>query len=430
MTFRRRFRRAFTLIELLVVISIIGVLVGLLLPAINSAREAGRRVQCQNNLKNVGLALAQFSTAKNSFPNSGTFFEDATTVVLSDPTTSSIYKAIAIQSQPGGVSAQALAPTWARSWVVDILSYLDQQDLANAWDLNSSYLASPLGTGGSNEASNLILGRTALQILRCPDDLNSQTNQGNLSYVVNGGFSRFPTVPIAWQGSQVGGQNANFQLQWLNTTNPAQQQSIGVRLGVMFPGAITHSGQTQGTGLSNTKFPWSTTTTLSSVIDGLSNTILLSENINSGYAAPGSSVFSDIETNWACPHPSFTSFYASDNVCGAAGDPSGSTGACYNAPLGAYNIGGVQTDGGGWDKANQSTAGNFEFIGVGLSGSLKGSSHYITSGHPAVSTRPCAMAPYTILGTRSTAPCSPSWLPPAAASCPRPHPLLPTAPGA
>ena len=76
MTPRRR--RGFTLIELLVVISIIGVLVGLLLPAINSAREAGRRVQCQNNQKNVGLALAQFSTAKNSFPNSGTLLRRPT----------------------------------------------------------------------------------------------------------------------------------------------------------------------------------------------------------------------------------------------------------------------------------------------------------------------------------------------------------------
>ncbi len=76
---RRAHLRGFTLIELLVVISIIGILVGLLLPAVQSAREAGRRAQCQSNMHNLTLAMQQFVSTKNAFPPAGEFCEDTQT---------------------------------------------------------------------------------------------------------------------------------------------------------------------------------------------------------------------------------------------------------------------------------------------------------------------------------------------------------------
>ncbi len=65
----RRPRHGFTLVELLVVVAIIGVLVALLLPAVQAAREAARRTQCVNNLKQLGMALANFESAKSTFPS-------------------------------------------------------------------------------------------------------------------------------------------------------------------------------------------------------------------------------------------------------------------------------------------------------------------------------------------------------------------------
>ncbi len=154
--------RGFTLVELLVVITIIGMLVSLLLPAIQSAREAGRRNTCSNNMRNVGLALQQFESSKRYFPGYANFFT---------------------------VNNNAGAQTLRVSWVVPILPYLERTDLYQNWQnplaiVNAGLLQSASTPGGSG--AQYI---SQLNILLCPSNAAPSFGTNPTNFVVNTGMA-------------------------------------------------------------------------------------------------------------------------------------------------------------------------------------------------------------------------------------------------
>ncbi len=129
----RAIRRAFTLVELLVVIAIIGVLVSLLLPAVQSAREAARRGQCQNHLKQIGLAVLNFEDINKSLPHSR--YDDRYT------------------------------------WAVEILPFVEQKTLYDQWDLTKNYYK-----------QNAVARMTTVPVYFCPSRRSHKLGQqGSIS---------------------------------------------------------------------------------------------------------------------------------------------------------------------------------------------------------------------------------------------------------
>jgi prepilin-type N-terminal cleavage/methylation domain-containing protein/prepilin-type processing-associated H-X9-DG protein len=139
---RRPPNRAFTLIELLVVIAIIAVLIALLLPAVQMAREAARRSQCRNNLKQLGLAFHNYLGVHQVFPM-GSYLGPASTVELNRAT----------------------------SWTHAILPFLEQNDIYNAINFNHSLFCNRTGWGLPDHLANLTIGRLTIEAFLCPSDI-------------------------------------------------------------------------------------------------------------------------------------------------------------------------------------------------------------------------------------------------------------------
>lgn len=159
----RRRKAAFTLVELLVVIAIIGILVALLLPAIQAAREAARRTQCSNNLKQLGVAMQNFHDVYKRFPSA-----------THDPL---------FRDTAGGWSNSR--DRWG--YVCLILPFMEQQALYD------TMLAEHIGHASNRPWSDNEVTRTTLSTLLCPSDAAARSvpslNGGKtpLSYQVNRG---------------------------------------------------------------------------------------------------------------------------------------------------------------------------------------------------------------------------------------------------
>lgn len=253
-------RRGFTLIELLVVISIIATLMSLILPAIQNAREAGRRTQCLNNLRNISTAMHNFASSnKSQLPASAYMLN---------------LSGSAAPEEPG------------HSWAVELLPFMDQQGTADRW--NKGVVWNSTAANPSGDTNNALANSLYVPAFACPNDDTSFQVPGGLTYVVNAGFGdNDPTTDTISNSGLDAAAIHNWQVE------PFDWDASG---------AVDPSDHdiTRATAVFSSKFSAqkNRSITLGKVYDGTSNTMMMGENIKSGVSA----------SNWADPRTRASSF--------------------------------------------------------------------------------------------------------------------------
>ena len=237
---RRRPPAGFTLIELLVVIGIVGVLVSLLLPAVQQAREAARKAQCQNNLKQIGLATVMFAEDRGAFPPAR---------IVERP----------VPGEPQNRRCGGDGP----SWLVRILPYLEQRAAADRWDLSAPYASHPAE-----------IRALALSTLLCP------SRRGVGDALVRDGVGPDRTLPCGckFAGRPIPGGAAT---DYAGNHGDLSPGSAGLPTDFYWggngSGTIVSSRGNCGADDRPTRGRWVDRVTLASVTDGLTNTLLAGE---------------------------------------------------------------------------------------------------------------------------------------------------------
>jgi len=227
-------RQGFTLIELLVVIAIIAVLIALLLPAVQQAREAARRTQCKNNLKQMGLAFHNYHDAFNQFaPGNirvGLDIQNSTTVANFAPS------------------------VW--SWASMILPYMDQGNLYNGLQPGGNSLSYYL-------TNNKALATTQLAAFRCPSDTGPELNPYVISMSPNppAGYGYSSLVPdLSGTMQQIGLSN------YFGVSGTSDSLTPPLQRNFYFSNCIA-------TGIMSEN----STTGIRDIVDGTSNTLMVGE---------------------------------------------------------------------------------------------------------------------------------------------------------